>query len=60
MATESIFDNIIIRTPEEAENFVRAVEEAQRLAEEIPLKKVPVKRLTKEECREFFKDFRLE
>lgn len=60
MATESIFDNIIIRTPEEAENFVRAVEEAQRLAEEIPFKRSNIKTLTKEECREFFKDFRLE
>lgn len=54
MATQSIFDNIVINTKEEAENFVRAVEEAEKLAETIPFVEVPSHTLTKEEYKQFF------
>lgn len=55
MPTESIFTNIVINTEEEAENLVCALEEAEKLAETHPLRKVNCKMLTDEDLTpEFF------
>lgn len=56
MSTQSIFTNIVINTPEEAENLVRALEEAEKLAEMYPLRKVDVKVITKENAPADFRE----
>lgn len=54
MSTQSIFTNIVINTPEEAENLIRALEEAEKLAETHPLRKVNCKMLTDEDLTPAF------
>lgn len=54
MATESIFRNIVIDTPEKAEAFISAIEEAARIAGTKNLPKVEARDLTEEEMIKYF------
>lgn len=54
MATQSIFHNIIIQDPKNAEAFISALENAAAIAEKITPKKVSSRDLSKEEIKDFF------
>lgn len=54
MATQSIFNNIIIEDSKAAEAFINALENAKAIAENITPKKVSSKDLTAEEIKNFF------
>lgn len=49
MATSSIFETVKIRDPREAEAFVRAVEESERLSKTLPVSNVETRMATKED-----------
>ena len=49
MPTSSIFETVKIRDAREAEAFVRAVEESERLSKTIPVSSVETRMATKED-----------
>lgn len=54
MVTQSIFHNVIIQDPKNAEAFISALENAAAIAEKITPKKVSSRDLSKEEIKDFF------
>ena len=56
MATSSFFHSVVIKTPEQAEKLVDALEKAEKFSRENPEPKVNCREIRGDELQEFLKN----